>query len=216
MRRAAENLPEVTREVVERARLVQILDFSVRFVMLGPAGYAGWGTRYDGCRACLFGLDSIADLGWEEQHTLTGLVAHELGHLIHAEWRERQGLACGRGPFWRLYQEGFAQCVEHIVAGPDSWHMEATTPGWASWCSSHVEFLASEFLAAVRAEEPLHRFFGSLPHLHVAGHRQTGYFLGGELVGHLGRQFGFREIALLEARRVDQSMNSALEKLATV
>jgi len=214
MRRAAALLPNITREVADKARQMHLIDFPVVFMMLGPAGYAGWGARHEGRRACLFGLDAIADLGWQEARTLEGLTAHELGHVIYAEWRERDGIPDGKGPFWQLYREGFAQNVEHTIAGEDSWHMEAPTAGWAAWCADHVSYLANEFLKTARHGQPVHKFFGSLPHLNICGYRQTGYFLGSEAVRRTQSRMGIKAASLLDRSKVDDEVVRALEELA--
>ncbi|MBI5090918.1 MAG: hypothetical protein HZB26_00575 [Candidatus Hydrogenedentes bacterium] len=213
MRNASAVLPCIVQDVCRKAERLRLLEFDVQVIVMGPCGYAGWGTVYGGRRACLLGLDTIADLGWTEPHTLFGLVAHELGHLVHIEWRQRAGLNDGEGPFWRLYQEGFAQHCEHLIAGATSWHMQATTGGWLEWCDDHLPFLAREFLAAVANDDPTRRFFGSLPDNVIDGYRQTGYYLGCEVIRRLYDHLSVREAALLASHDVNELVIQVLTEL---
>jgi hypothetical protein len=101
-----------------------------RFVIhVGIGVGAGWGTRFGGHRAVLFGLENAAEMGWTSRQLVEALIVHELGHLAHQEWRARAKLAehPGRvGPYWRLYDEGFATRFELEVAGHVRW---PTQPG---------------------------------------------------------------------------------------
>lgn len=44
---------------------------------------AGWVTIYQDKPAILFGLENIAECGWSNSNSISGLIAHELGHVIH-------------------------------------------------------------------------------------------------------------------------------------
>lgn len=90
-------------------------------IYVGLGCGAGWATDYDGKPAILFGLENIAEEDWQTQATLAGLFAHELGHLIHFNWRKQAGLADGEGPWWQLYTEGFAQQCEHYDPSTDQY-----------------------------------------------------------------------------------------------
>jgi hypothetical protein len=89
----------------------------VTFVIyVGIGCGAGWATTFGDSPAVLFGLENIAERGWEDPGTILGLVAHELGHLVHFAWRLRGGKSAGSGPWWQLYEEGFAQeCESRIL-----------------------------------------------------------------------------------------------------
>jgi hypothetical protein len=213
MNETASLFPCIVTDVCRKAERLRLLDFDVQFVVMGPCGYAGWSTTFEGRRACLLGLDTIAELGWTEPHALLGLVAHELGHLVHSEWRQRAGLEDGNGPLWRLYREGFAQHCEHLIAGVTSWHLQATMDGWLDWCGDHLPFLARAFLAAVANDDPVHRFFRSLPEYVIDGYRQTGYYLGCEVVRRLYDHLSVREAALLKAHDVNELVIQVLTEL---
>lgn len=158
---------------------------------------AGWATTYEGKPAVLFGLENVAQEGWQSRETLQGLMAHELGHLTHFHWREQAGLAPDQdGPWWQLYSEGFAQWCEHLLHDR-RWHMQggAGTP-WQDWCGDNLGWLAAEFLRRVDADRDLRPFFGSWHDLR--GYKQTGYFLGHELIKILQARAPLREVALLQ------------------
>jgi hypothetical protein len=123
-------------------------------------------------------------------------MAHEVGHLTHFHWRQQAGLAPdGDGPWWQLYTEGFAQWCEHLVHGR-CWHMQGGAgTGWQDWCRANLPWLAAEFLRRVDAGDDLRPFFGSWHDLR--GYKQTGYFLGHELIKILQARAPLREVALL-------------------
>jgi hypothetical protein len=169
---------------------------------------AGWATRFRGQPAVLLGLENIAEEGWIEADVLRGLLAHELGHLAHAHWREQAGCETGRGGFWQLYEEGFAQSWEIKLFG--SWHMQAGKPDWLDWCQNHTAWLVQEFLRRSQAGEDLHPFFGSW--FELQGYKQTGYYLGCKVLERLERSLGWRSAATL--RDVDAQVQAVLAEFA--
>lgn len=180
-------------------RCQQLFDFTsalVCVIYVGIGCGAGWATSYDGNPAILFGLENIAAEKWQDQEALSGLMAHELGHLTHFHWRDQAGLTHKENPWWQLYTEGFAQWCEHVVMGKDSWHMKtAVGEQWETWCQANLSWLAAEFLRRVDNEEDIRPFFGSW--FELQGYKQTGYFLGHELIKRMREQSSLREIALL-------------------
>jgi len=82
--------------IYKRAQEVLGLDLDVLFVIyVGIDCGAGWATSLGGVAACLFGLENIAECSWTKRETLAALTAHELGHLLHKEWRAHIGLMPG-------------------------------------------------------------------------------------------------------------------------
>jgi hypothetical protein len=199
-----------------RAQEALELDFDVVFVIhVGIGCGAGWATVFGGVPACLFGLENIAEGGWSGQETLAQMTAHEVGHLIHQQWRARQGLTVREDtPLWQLYEEGFAQRCEHIVVGQDTWHMQVGQEGWLPWCNERRAWLAAKFLTAVDRGQPVNLFFGSW--YDVEGWRQTGYFLGHEIVKGWQAEMSLREIALLPDDEVRRRVRSSLDTIASV
>ena len=180
------------------ARAQQMLGFESDMVAVIYAGIgcgAGWATTYQGLPAILFGLENVAEEGWTGSNVLTGLVAHEIGHVAHHHWRQQRGLPKGSGPWWQLYCEGFAQRCEHLILGTDSWHMARRIEGWLDWCQANEAWLAAEFLRATDAGESLRPFFGSW--YDIQGWKQTGYYLGHRIIRRMEVNMDLHDIALL-------------------
>lgn len=166
-------------------------------IYVGIGCGAGWAATYDGKPAVLFGLENIAEEGWSQAPAIQGLIAHELGHLAHFHWREEGSLADESGPWWQLYTEGFAQWCEHQVAGQETWHMgERATGDWLGWCRANQAWLAAEFMRRANSGEDIRPFFGSW--FDIKGYKQTGYFLGHQLIRAMRQGIPLRELALLE------------------
>jgi hypothetical protein len=197
MQRAHENLKRVCTPVYERAQATMGFGQALTFVIyVGIGCGAGWATTYQDNAALLFGLENIAEEGWDDAAVLRGLISHEIGHLWHFERRSQAGLVSGKGPWWTLYTEGLAQRCEHVITGQESWHMAARHTDWAHWCEREKSWLAREFLRVIEAGGDVRPFFGSW--FALRGRKQTGYFLGCEIVRQLETQKTLREIALLK------------------
>jgi len=199
MREAHRNLLASCQPIFIKAQ--QALDFEsdVQFVIyVGIGCGAGWVTPFNGSPAILFGLENIAECGWSSREAIEGLIAHEIGHLVHRHWRAQSGKAAGSGPWWQLYEEGFAQRCESLIIGRDSWHQAqfGKNDDWFSWCRSRQGWLASEFLKSVDGGKPVTAFFGSW--FNIEGRIETGYFLGYEVIRALQKNKDLKEIALLE------------------
>lgn len=182
----------------------------VAVIHVGIGCGAGWATTYEGTPAILFGVENAAEEGWTEPEVLTGLISHELGHVAHHHWRQQQGVPLRSGPWCQLYEEGFAQRCEHAIAGEDSWHMACTVQGWLEWCAANEGWLAAEFLRTVDGGESVRPFFGSW--FELRGWKQTGYYLGHQVIRRLEASMDLREIALLED--FESRMRAELEALA--
>lgn len=197
MQIAHDNLLNICVDVYDRAR--KVIGYNNDLVCVIYAGLgcgAGWATDYDNKPAILFGLENIAEEGWQEQDILTRLMAHELGHLVHFEWRKQADLANQESPWWQLYTEGFAQRCESMILGKPSWHMQPVSDNqWLEWCKDNLDWLAKEFLRHVDLGKDIRTFFGSW--FDICGQKQTGYFLGHELIKNLQKGMSLREVALL-------------------
>lgn len=209
---AHQNLAARIAPVIDRAQQVLHLDLDPTFVLyVGIGCGAGWVTPFRGSPAVLFGLENVAECGWSGAETIEGLVAHEVGHLAHHHWRAQHGKAIGSGPWWQLYEEGFAQRNEHRILGAETWHQASRDGGWPAWCRAHRAWLAAEFLRAVQGEAPVSRFFGSW--FDIDGHSETGYYLGCEAIRELEKHLSLREIALLD--EIPARVRPILERMAT-
>jgi hypothetical protein len=212
MRTAHETLLRVCQAVDERARRVTGFDGDlVCVVYVGLGCGAGWATEYDGRPAILFGLENIAEEGWLDSAALSELMAHELGHLVHFRWREQAGLTNEDSPWWQLFTEGFAQRCEGLILGRPSWQLRPQgDPQWAAWCRAHLGWLSAEFLRRVDHGDEMRPFFGSW--FDLRGHKQTGYFLGHEVIAALEERMGLRAVALLTD--VEAGIRPVLTRLA--
>jgi hypothetical protein len=196
---AHRNLVGCCASIHSRAQEALGFESAATFVIyVGIGCGAGWATTLHNAPAVLFGLENVAECGWSQPPALTGLVAHEIGHLAHQHWRTEDGLKPGSGPWWQLYEEGFAQRCEHVILAVDTWHQSTgvNDDDWLDWCQSHRAWLAAEFLRRADADESVRPFFGSW--FHIRGHRQCGYFLGHEAIRELECSANRKEIALLE------------------
>ncbi len=199
MQQAHQNLLELCEPIYSRAQQALAFDSKANLVIyVGIGCGAGWVTPFRGLPAILFGLENIAESDWSAPETITGLVAHEIGHLAHYYWRAQDGKAIGSGPWWQLYEEGFAQHCESLILDSDTWHQASggNDDNWLDWCQSHKGWLAAEFVRTVDAGKPVSLFFGSW--FEICGQSETGYFLGCEAIKELEKRFNLIEIALLE------------------
>lgn len=213
MMRAHESLPSCAGPIFKKAAEMFDLTFELVFVIhVGIGLGAGWATRFGGRRAVLFGLENVAEAGWTDRKMAEALVAHELGHLAHQQWRAQARLAehpAHEGPYWRLYEEGFATRFELEVTGRVRW---PTEPGWLRWCQENRRWLAAAFLRAARRHRSVRRFFGSW--YRIRGHSECGYFLGQEVVEEWRRRDTLTEIAVLSEDKVRRRSRTSLLRLA--
>jgi hypothetical protein len=206
-------IPVMTRWAHERLGL----DVPVTFVIyVGIGCGAGWATTFAGRPAVLLGLENAAELGWTGSATLRALVGHELAHLLHERWRRRArkgGLEKGDGPYWRLYEEGFATRCEFFLGTIGAHHSLARGVDWLAACRRNRARLAALFLRDVAARRSTARFFGSW--YRVLGQIETGYFLGSELIRAWEAKATREEIALWSRDRVRRQARTALVEMAT-
>ncbi len=199
MQAAHQNLLENCCRILDKTRQVLGFDEAVTFVIYVGIGLgAGWATTLGGSPAVLFGLEAIAECGWSDPTALAGLIAHELGHLVHYSWRTRHAKPIGSGPWWQLYEEGFAQTCESRILDTEVGHQSRSSQAgdWLAWCREHAAWLAAEFLRTVDAGSPVTAFFGSW--YEISGRSETGYYLGREVIKQLEKRSALQEVALLE------------------
>lgn len=198
MQMAHANLVEICEGVFYRACSLLETELDAVFVIyVGIGCGAGWVTRYAGKPAILFGLENVAEEGWASKEILSGLSAHEIGHLAHFHWLEQAQVSKGEGKWWQLFEEGFAQRCEHVILGKETWHMACGegVEGWLDWCRSNRSWLAGEYLRCLQNDLPVKAFFGSW--FNIDGFKQTGYYLGHEVVRQMEERHSLRQIALL-------------------
>ncbi|MHB1356410.1 MAG: hypothetical protein ACYCZF_10590 [Anaerolineae bacterium] len=190
------------------------IDFPVYLVFYVGIGLgAGWATRFREIPAILFGLENIAACGWANAGALTGLMAHELGHLWHAHLRSKASLVPANETWWTLYEEGLAQYCENNMLHRPSWHMQVNQQDWLAWCSGNRSWLAQEYLRCASAGGSMQPFFGSWYELQ--GYRQTGYYLGHELVSLWRMDNTLRQIALWSGDEITTRTQTGLATFAS-
>lgn len=211
MQTARDNLVKVCQQVYETSRTKLGFEKPVVFVIyVGIGCGAGWATTYRDSLAVLLGLENIAEEGWQTLSSLQGLLAHEIGHLVHRTWRAESSLPDGDGSCWQLYLEGFAQWCEQLVTG-GPWHIAPIDSGWLDWCRSHRNRLAQEYMRCLEKKESTRRFFGSW--YDIQGYKQAGYYLGFELIRALESKIPIKEVASLVD--IDASVKIELERMAS-
>jgi len=213
MQEAHSHLLELCVPVYARAQ--QVLGFESSAILVLHVGIgcgAGWVTPFGGSPAILFGLENLAECGWRDAETLTMVLAHEIAHLAHYHWRAQGGKPIGTGPWWQLYEEGFAQRGESLILQAETWHQAGRAGGddWLHWCESHQGWLAVEFLSTVAAGRPVTSFFGSW--YDICGRSETGYYLGCQVIKELEQRLSLTEIALLDS--AEASSKPILERMA--
>jgi hypothetical protein len=210
------NLLKVLEPTWKEATVQFNLSFDIRFVLYVGIGVgAGWAAQFQNTPAVLFGLENIVECGWKDENTLAALTAHEIGHLIHQNWRSKAKLpVLGTSPFWQLYEEGFAMRLEHKIMRRDSWHEQTgQKSGWLEWCASHKSWLAEKFLTQVQSspKKVIQDFFGSW--FRIEGYTQTGYYLGHEIILELEKDYSMLEIANLALKHVDREVLRILREI---
>ncbi|MGC2288903.1 MAG: hypothetical protein WA688_03490 [Thermoplasmata archaeon] len=199
-----------------RTRKALKVDFEVQFVIyVGLGCGAGWATRLGGKPAVLFGIENAAEMTTGRRGEWPGALSHEVAHLVHNEWRRQAGLPSGesrRGPYWQLYEEGFATACERSIETPAHFRLRTGKADWLPWCVRHRADLARLFLRDVHARRSVRRFFGSW--YTIQGHTECGYYLGAEVVRELGRTRSLKEIACLSAAEARRKANTSLRVMA--
>ncbi|MBN1692333.1 MAG: hypothetical protein JW845_02130 [Dehalococcoidales bacterium] len=199
MREAHKNLLESCVPLYERVQ--HLFDFNsdvIVVIYVGIGCGAGWVTPYRDTPAILFGLENIAECDWSNVSDIQELIAHEAGHLVHQYWRSQNGKSAGSGPWWQLYEEGFAQRIESKICSEYTWHQadELMDSDWLEWCQRHKGWLAAEFLKRIGEAKSVAPFFGSW--FNINGKIETGYFLGHEVITELEKNISIKEIALFD------------------
>lgn len=193
------------------ARKVLGLRLPVRFVIyVGIGCGAGWATIYEGEPACLFGLENAAENhlggdGWSRC-----VVAHELGHLAHQEWRKERW-ETDSDPWWSLYEEGFATHCERQVE-PRWFRLRTGRRDWLPWCEKRRAWLARRFLRDVSAHRSVRPYFGSW--YSIQGRIETGYYLGSEVIREWTKESTLHQVATLSRADLRHRARATLVRFA--
>ena len=170
---------------------------------LGLCAGAGWVTQVAGRDAVLLGVEKIIELGWQDLHSMTGLILHELGHVYQAQHGvlERPALSGRQAFLWQLFTEGVAMVFEQQMMGDGDYFHQATE-GWLDFLTANEGRLARDFAADLDAMAfGNQRYFGDW--VRWEGCADAGYFLGARLVRFVCRTQGFDEILSAEITQVE-------------
>jgi len=216
MRRARARIRAAIPVALDQCRTKLGLDFPVSFVIyVGFGCGAGWATTFAGRPAVLFGLENAVEVQWTDTRSAVAMIDHELAHLNHAQWRSdaRVGEVQGHaGPWWQLYEEGFATRCEQLASGALGARPAPGPETWLRWCERNRTRLAARFLRAVQARNSVRRFFGSW--YSVDGHIETGYYLGSEVIREWEARYSLREIARWKPDEVRRRARATIERMA--
>lgn len=202
MRKARDNILAVSNLICSKALERLELNFIITIVIyVGIGCGAGWAATYNRQPAVLLGLENIAEEKWHTRNKIKALISHEIGHLVHMKWRNEWATfeKAEQDPLFRLYSEGFAQRCKHTIFEKETWHM-AQDKQWLSWCRQHKSWLAKEFLNRLEKQASVDDFFGSW--FNIKGKKQTGHFLGHELIREAQKTQSLKQIALLTSKKV--------------
>ncbi len=195
MQEARSNLLRLGADLYSKAEQILNFNANTHFVIyVGIGCGAGWVAPYQDKYSILFGLENIAECGWSDEESITGLIAHEIGHLAHFVLRTQNNKKLESGAWWQLYTEGFAQYCETLLN--NTFHQENRRDDWLAWCRLNERQLASRFIQAADEGQAVNPFFGSW--LEIDGHSETGYFLGHEVIQDLAKEMSIQDIALLD------------------
>jgi len=175
-------------------------------IYVGIGCGAGWATRYEKLPACLLGLENIADCRWHTKNKLQGLIAHEVGHLVHMTWRNKWNSfeQAEQDPLFLLYTEGVAARFEQFALGKTASFHNVQDKNWLSWCMRRKDWLAKEYLRRLEKDKPVNDFFGSW--LDIKGKKYTGYFLGHECIYEMEKENSLKEIALFNTGEIKRQL----------
>ncbi len=200
-----EALPKVLELLETEADLPRVE--GVTYFYHGLGNGAGWAREIDSRPAMLFGIEKIAELGWQKRARIESLVAHEYVHLAHASLRGMTPTAFDElttaNPLFRLYAEGLATHAENLLQG-----RRETAKQWFFECMEKIGALKSHFEQSFQAGDT-HKFYGDWHQ--VEGIEDAGYFLGFLFVEGMLDKMTFAELARLDTHLLEKEILSFLK-----
>lgn len=187
----------VTMNIGKRCQKAFQADLDVDIILyLGLCNGAGWATLLDGKKTVLLGVEKIMELHWFDEKSMTGLIYHELGHILHdvngAE--SCHPLTPYDKSVWQLYREGMAGYCEQLLCGDvSSYHQNKGD--WLDWCVYHQKEILHEYRKRLRNKGSTQDFFGDWAQWR--GRSDLGYFLGCEFAKSLAPRYTLKELLTL-------------------
>lgn len=193
----------LTDGINDRFRYFFQTELEVAIVLyMGLCNGAGWATKLDGRQAVLLGIEKIIELNWHDKKTMSGLIYHELGHILHFEkingdytpknQREKS--------LWQLYCEGIAMYCELLLGGSlQSYHQDKN--GWLDWCEAHKLDILLEYKRRLAADESTQDFFGD--GAKWRDFSDLGYYLGCQFVQSLVPRYSLQELLTFNLQQIE-------------
>ena len=170
---------------------------------LGLCNGAGWATQLDNKPTVLIGIEKVIELKWYDIRSMSGLVYHELGHLLHFQNRKQKSFADTNQALWQLYTEGMAMLAEQeLMEDGNFFHQDEGE--WLLWCRDNRSSLFREYLRRVQARESVQDFFGDW--CSYREHSDVGYYLGAVLVRSLSQHMDFRQLCDCSAEQIKEQL----------
>jgi len=205
-------LPKIYKTSVGVSKEIFDMEFPLNCVIyVGIGCGAGWVTDYEGKTSILFGIENIVECGWTDEESLSGLVAHEIGHVVHRILRKKNNKKWGESPYFQLYCEGFAQRFVELVFKRPFFYQAKGDDKWFDFCENNIKFLSERFMEHVSKRKPLNIFFGSW--FDIEGHKETGYFLGTSVIRILEENYSLKQIAVMDEKEIEEKIQVSLLSL---
>ena len=171
---------------------------------LGLCNGAGWVVSIDGKPYCLLGIEKIMELSWHDEHSMLGLVYHELGHVYHDQYGVlEKAFDNNKQQFlWQLLVEGVAMYFEQTLVG-DYNYFHQDKNGWKAWCDKNLIQIKTDFyndLTDMSFENQ--RYFGDW--VFYNEHSDVGYYLGAKFVQFLCLKYSFDDVLSLDIAIVER------------
>ncbi|MCK8061569.1 MULTISPECIES: hypothetical protein [unclassified Fusibacter] len=172
------------------------------YYYMGLANAAGWAAMIDGEGAMLIGAAKIAELGWQGEDQMLGLVSHELAHDAH---RILRGESISKDFdtmedtwAWRLYIEGFAQKNQQLLQGNGDYHQDDGE--WLDYCRRNLDRLKNVYKERLVEGKSAQDFYGDWTKFE--GVADLGYYLGAVWVSALQERYTNEQIARFELDKI--------------
>lgn len=192
----------------EKAQNIFNIGFDINIVLYSGLGNsAGWIDTYDNKTAILYGIDKIAELGWQDLNSIKSLIAHEICHVVHFCIRKEENLIDNYENtydygIWRIYTEGFAQFYQFKLI--DS-IFDSRGESWINICDSNINKLKKLYLNSLNDSKiGVKYFFGDWHE--VEGISDVGYYLGQKFIEQLTKKYSLYSIATLDFKTIESEL----------
>lgn len=161
---------------------------------IGLCNAAGWVTNINNRDVILLGIEKILELNWYDEHSMCGLIYHELGHVYHKQWGAFNQYSDNnsRNFVWQLFTEGIAMYFEQaLVKNFNYYHQDKN--GWLEWCDNHFQQILADFYNDLPTmTKSNQKYFGDW--VSYNGRGDVGYYLGTKFVQQLCSEYDFEQL----------------------